>query len=157
MKIKNSIIIFALIMAFQFVVNVQTTSTDSKTKTKVEKVQPADKSATPVKAESVKADETAKTAGCCKGKTETGCTGHKDGSKDCCKGTAKSGEGCKGHASGDGKASGCKGHGTGEGKSSGCQGHSGQTGDAKSSTMQNSTGATGQTGENRSSKGCCHK
>jgi len=149
MKTKTTAIIFALIMALQFIVNAQTSAEGSKVKATskptIENVQPADKSGTPVKAESVKSDASSTGAGCCKGKTDAACTGKKEGSKDCCKGTAKSGEGCKGH-------------GAVEGKSSGCQGHSGTTGDAKSSTMQNnSTGATGNAGESRSSKGCCHK
>lgn len=146
MKTKTTAIIFALIMALQFIVNAQTTAGDSKVKATskptVEKVQTADKAGTPIKAESDKSDASATGAGCCKGKTDAACTGKKEGSKDC-KGAAKSGEGCKGH---------------GDTKSSGCQGHPGTTGDAKSSSMQNnSTGATGIAGENRSTKGCCHK
>jgi hypothetical protein len=140
MKIKTTAIIFALIMALQFIASAQTSAGETKELTKkptTQNVQATERSEMPpMKVDAAKSAETPATAGCCKGKSESGCTGHKDGSKDCCKGSAKSGEGCKGH---------------GDTKSSGNQGQSRTTGDA------GQTKATGDANHTKSSKGCCHR
>ncbi len=165
MKIKTTIILFALFMALQYVASAQTNSDAPKTIQKeqtVQKVKPVDASATKVPVNQMKSVDTKtvkaepkadgtgpkadgtgpkkdgtgpncsgvekKQGDCSHGDKNHNCAGHKDGNKDCCKDKAKSAEGCQ-HKHGDAKSEGCKGQ----------------------------TKATGDLGENRSSKGCCHR
>jgi len=143
MKIKTTAIIFALFMAIQFIASAQTgdvkaDNSKAVVKQPVQKEVAVEKQAAPAVIDANKSDASA-TAPCCKGKTEAACTGHKDGSKECCKDKSKSGEGCKDKT--EGKKSDC-GHKHGEAKSSDCKGQ---------------TKATGDIGDTRSSKGCCHR
>lgn len=158
MKIKTTIIIFALFMALQFVASAQTNSDAPKTITKdqsAQKMKTADETPKTVRVDPVKSTESSavkaepkadgtgpkkdgtgpncsgvekKQGDCNHGDKSHNCTGHKDGNKDCCKDKAKSGEGCQ-HKHGDAKSEGCKGH----------------------------SKATGDLGDTRTSKGCCHR
>lgn len=158
MKIKTTIIVFALFMALQFIASAQTSSDAPKSVTKdqsAKKMKSVDESSRTVRVDQVKSAETTAVKGepkadgtgpkkdgtgpncsgvekkqgdCNHGNKSHNCSGQKDGSKGCCKDKANSSEGCQ-HKHGDAKSEGCKGH----------------------------SKTTGDLGENRASKGCCHR
>jgi hypothetical protein len=158
MNFKITTIVFVLSMAMTMMLSAQNdatgTAATSKQKTQVSD-QPVNKVAP------VNQDKNATAGSCCKGQQQSGCTGHKDGEKPCCKDGKKSDtcckdgkkhDGCTGNKGGEAKAAGCQGHNQGENKASGC------TGQHKSGEgCKGHTNATGQQGETKQSKGCCNK